>query len=147
MRLFSRAKKNIQGMIAASAAQQNLTRAINNRFQGQPERLGVPSRSFSSYPQAEQQFLANKNTNAVAGLMQPKDFIKAANAATQSRNLNEKLRAIELIKQEAREQLTPQELSRIKFPWQDAAVKKIHQRLINQEAGAFENIPNLFRRR
>lgn len=155
MALFSRVKNNLEALKARSKATSNLNMALQMRYQGQPESMGVPSQKWSSYQPEQQKFIANQSLNAAGGMMQPSQFIDAAHKATTAKNLNDRLKNMEMVKREAAEQMTPQELQKVKFPWLDPHVKKIHQRLLNQEAEigrninipAGFNIPNLFRRR
>lgn len=74
-----------------------------------------------------------------------KDFIQQAFSAQSNPNLTARLNSVGKVREYANEQLTPEELSKAKVTFVDPVVKKIHERLLNQEAGFY--IPNIFRKK
>lgn len=83
----------------------------------------------------------------VRGVENPmaKDFIQHVYSAQQNPNLTARIKSVAKVKEYATQQLTPDELSRAKDVLIDPVVKKIHERILNQEAGFY--IPNVFRKR
>jgi hypothetical protein len=155
MNLFNRAvdrgKQIGLSFLAKKKAESNLNRELDKRFASDPmANMGQVSdpRLFPRNKE-EQQYLLNKQIGVVGGFMQPSKFINTAHTATSAPGLNTRIGAMDAIKREAQEQLTPEELMKHrKNLFSDNVIQKIHKRLMNQEAGmTVDNMRNLLRRK
>lgn len=139
-----------QGMAANNVAQRNLyketeklllSRSKNPEVDKLMIDYGVPPTGirYKDLNDNEKRLLNNRAMDVmsgVAGTIQPvdraKNVIQAAHIAKNSTNLTQRLAALDILKQEASQQLLPQELEKVKDFANDAIIKKIHQRILQE---------------
>ncbi len=140
---FGNTKQKIQSLFARGKAGSNLNKALKKRYKSDPKSfMPQQGQGWKSVPKERRNYLVNDQANLMAGYMQPKSFIEEAYQATNAPQLQRRMSAIDAVKREAQEQLTPQELQKYsKNLLNDRAIKKIHERLINQSTNmGWENL-------
>lgn len=146
--LFKRIKQNLKAYREKGQAQSNLDSQLGVRFANEPlAGVGVVSQRWSTLNPEEKQYLSKRITNAQLGFIKPNKFIKLAHDAATSPSLNTRLTSLDKVTKEVAEQLTPTELGKVKDVLNDNVLKKVHERLLNQDfMYDVNNMRNLFKR-